>query len=236
MKKYFAFVFLILAMLACNFSSPAVSAPSPTPQPTTVVYVVIEPTATPTIVLTNTPESTPTPTLPPEITLVKNSNCRKGPSEYYYISDQIAKDKDNVPTVLSVIAQNEDGTWLQVINATNQECWIFAENTQPNSDFSSLPIEEGLPLPANPGSFLVTNQLCQPGANKHEVSFSWTGGAEIDGFHIYRNGSRIIELKADRFNYKDVKALMEINLVYELEAFNENGTSQKATQIVTACK
>lgn len=238
MKRHFAFVFLILTMLACNLSNPSsgVAPSTATVEATTVIYVVIEPTITPTIAITDTPEPTATPTLPPEITLLKNSNCRRGPSEYYYISDQIAKDKDNVPVSLSVIAQNEDGSWWQVINATNQECWIFGENTVPNSDFSALPIKEGAALPALPGNFFVTNQLCQPGPKNFEVSFSWTIGADSDGIRIYRNGARIIELKAERLNYKDINAPLEINLTYELEAFNKNGTSQKAVQIVPMCK
>lgn len=238
MRKYFALLFLILAMLACNLSNPnAGGAPtSPTLEPTTVIYVVIEPTATPTIAVTNTPAPTATAELPPEIMLHKNSNCRRGPSEYYVIVDQIARDKDGVPVSLPVVGQNEGGTWWQVINATGQECWIFGENTQPNSDFSNLPIKEGPALPDTPGNFFVTNQVCQPGPKKNEITFSWTVGANTDGFHIYRNGSRIIELKAGRLNYKDINAPLEVNLTYELEAFNKNGTSIKVIQIIPACK
>ncbi len=237
-KVFFTMLVLVLTTWACNlsFQNSQVVVPTPTFEPTTVIYVVIEPTATATLAVTDTPLPTATQTLPPEITLTKNSNCRRGPSEYYYISDQIAKEKDNVPVSLSVIAQNEGGSWWQVINATNQECWIFSENTRPNSDFSALPIKEGPPLPSVPGNFFVTNQVCQPGPKKFEITFSWTSGANTEGFRMYRNGNQIIQLKPEKLSYKDIKAPLGINLTYELEAFNQNGTSQKVIQIVTACK
>lgn len=238
MKKYFAFVFLILAMLACNLSNPSSVAPtSPSLEPTTVVYVVIEPTFTPTIAVTDAPEPTATTSIPPEVTLIKDSNCRLGPSNFYNIADQIAKEKNNVPTVLPVTAQNEDGTWWQVINATNRECWIFNENTQPNSDFSALPIKTGPALPAAPTGFFVTGQLCQPGSKKFEVSLSWqSGSVDTQGYRLYRNSGRIAELKVERLNYRDINAPLDVNLTYELEAYNENGTSPRVPQIVPACK
>lgn len=229
-KVKFAFMFLILAMLACSIPGQSAEVAPPTTEPTTVVYVVIEPTATATIAVTETPAFTLTPTLPPEVTLLKNSNCRIGPSEFYYIADQISKDK-----VLPVVGRNEDGSWWQVINATNRECWIFNENTQANSDFTAVPIKEAPVLPDVPGNFFVTDQSCQPGPKIFEVAFSWAAGANTDGFRLYRNGSRIIELKASKFNFRDKNAPLKVNLSYELEAFNKNGTSQKAVQIVPAC-
>lgn len=235
-KSCFAFVFFILVALACNLpgsggsavelSTPTVEAP--------VTIIVIENTPTPAA--TETPSATETQSLPPEITLIKDSNCRLGPSALYNIVDQIAKTKDNAPVVLPVFAQNEDGTWWQVINATNRECWIFYENAEPNSDFSALPIKGGPPLPSIPGQFYVTDQLCQPGPKKFTVTLSWSIGNDTDGFRLYRDGSRIAELKATRLNYKDANAPYNKNITYEIEAYNENGVSDKAIQIVPACK
>lgn len=230
-QKKIGFAFLILAMLACNMPGSAVGS-EPTLEPTTVVYVVIEPTATETVIPTETPiPASSTPELPPEVTLVKNSNCRMGPSEFYVIVDQISKDK-----VLPVVGRNEDGSWWQVINATQRECWIFNENTQVNSDFSAVAIKEGPVLPSVPGNFFVTGQQCQSGLKKFSVSFSWVSGADTDGFRIYRDGSRIIELKASKLKFTDANAPYNKNIVYELEAYNENGTSQRVAQIVPACK
>lgn len=229
-KIPFAFVLLIFAMLACNLpgSNSQVALPSPTVE-AGVTFVVIE--NTPTVVFTETPSVTSTPSLPPEITLTKNSNCRLGPSTYYNIVDQIASGQ-----ILPVSGQSEDGNWWQVTNATNRECWIFHENAQPNIDFSVLPIKNGPPLPGVPGQFFVTDQQCQPGPKKFTVTLSWSIGSDTDGFRLYRNEVRIIELKATKFNYKDTNAPYNKNITYELEAYNENGTSERVVQIVSACK
>jgi len=230
-KSSFAFVFLILAMLACGVpglgSSPT-EIPSPTVQ-APVTIIVIENSPTPAA--TETPSPTSTPTAPPEITLTLNSNCRMGPSNFYNIVDQISSGK-----VFGVIGRNEDNTWWQIVNATNRECWIFYENAEANSDFSAVAVKAGPPLPGVPGQFYVTDQLCQPGPKKFTVTLSWSIGSDTDGFRLYRDGGRIAELKAERFNYKDANAPYNKNITYEIEAYNENGTSQKAIQIVPACK
>lgn len=229
-KSSFSFIALILAMLACSLpgSSSEVEAPSPTVE-APVTFVVIENSPPPT--LTETPSATSTPSLPPEITLTLNSNCRLGPSSFYNIVDQITSGQ-----VLPVSGQSEDNNWWQVTNATNRKCWIFYENAEPNSDFSALPIEYGPPLPAVPGQFNVNDQLCQPGPKKFTVTLSWSIGSDTDGFRLYRDGNRIIELNINKFNYKDVNAPYNKNITYELEAYNENGTSQRAIQVVPACK
>ncbi|MBL8050849.1 MAG: SH3 domain-containing protein [Anaerolineales bacterium] len=229
-KSSFAFVLLILALLACNL--PGSSSQTDEPPPSVeapVTFVVIENSPPPA--LTDTPSPTSTPALPPEITLTKNSNCRLGPSTYYNIVDQIASGQ-----VLPVSGQNEDGTWWQVTNATNRECWIFTDNAQPNIDFRDLPVKNGPALPGVPGQFYVTDQQCQPGPKKFTVTLSWSIGSDTSGFRLYRDGNRIIELKANKFNYKDVNAPYGKNITYELEAYNENGTSERAIQIVPACK
>lgn len=233
MKKYFALVFLILAMLACNLSNPnsgGVPA-APTLEPTTVVYVVIEPTITPTIAVTETPSPTATPALPAEITLLKNSNCRLGPSEYYFYVDQITKD-----TVLPVIGRNSDSSWWQVINATDRECWIFSENSQANQDFNAVPIKEGPVLPNTPGNFSVIDQHCDPASKKFIVTLKWVSGGGETGFKITRNGSQIFEAKATQLNFKDNNAPLKENLSYQLVAFNKYGESFPAVQIVPECK
>lgn len=233
MKKYFAFVFLILTMLACNVPGQGSggSSSEPTTEPTTVVFVVVEPTITPTIAVTETPSPTATPALPPEITLLKNSNCRLGPSEYYFYVDQITKD-----TVLPVTGRTSDSSWWQVINATDRECWIFSGNSQANQDLSAVPIEEGPALPNAPGNFFVVDKNCNPGAGTFTVSFKWvSGGGDGDGFRLLRNGAQIIEMDATKTKFTDKNAPLNANLSYELFAFNKYGISTSAVQIVPAC-
>src|SRR5688572_25522734 len=163
-KITFAIAILIIAMLACNM--PGSSSGGPPSEPTTVVYVVVESTTTPTLAVTETPSPTATPALPPEITLLKNSNCRLGPSEYYFYADQITID-----TVLPVVGRTSDSSWWQVINATDRECWIFSENSQANQDFSAVAVKEGPELPNTPGNFSVVDTHCDPVGKKFTVTF-----------------------------------------------------------------
>jgi uncharacterized protein YgiM (DUF1202 family) len=228
MRKKFAFVFLILTMLACNLSNPS-SEVVPTLEPTTVIFVVVEPTLTPTIAVTDTPEPTATPTLPPEVTLLKDSNCRLGPNEYYFYVDQIAKD-----TVLPVVGRTSDSSWWQVINPTDRECWVFSENSQANQDLSAVPIVEGPALPNPPINFFVAGKDCKPGAGTFSVSFKWESGGG-DGFRLYRNGAQIIEMAPDKTKFTDKNAPLNQNLSYELFAFNKYGISTPAVQILQAC-
>ncbi|MFN8381371.1 MAG: SH3 domain-containing protein [Anaerolineales bacterium] len=226
---------LILAALACNLpganSTNSVPATIPSFSTNTAVPAVIENTAT--IAPTDTPiPPTETPSIPAEITLIKNSNCRMGPSTFYHIVDQISSGK-----VLQVIGRDVDSTWWQVINATGRECWISNENADENTDFSSVEIKDPLPLPNPPGQFLITNQSCQPGLKKFIVTMKWTsGGPGETGFRIYRDGEKIAEIKASKFIHQDNFAPLNRNLSYEIEALNENGASQRVAQLVPACK
>lgn len=227
-------LFFFISILACNL--PGTSTNNPTDDvpaqttPEVTFVVIVENTNTP--LSTDTPvAATPTEQTPPELTLTKNTNCRFGPSTFYNITDQIA-----AGAVLPVIGRSEDNEWWEVINATGRECWVFTENATPNQDFSSLVIGEAPPLPGIPLNFYVTDQQCLSAQKKFSVTLSWSSGGGETAFRIYRDGNRLGELKPNRFNYKDTNAPYNKNIVYEIESVNENGTSQRAAQIVTACK
>lgn len=233
----FAAAVLVFSILGCNLpnleSAEATRATATMMEAPVTIIVIVEETATATLTPTETPiPFTPTPDTPPEITLSKNSNCRAGPNNRYNIIDQITQGK-----VLPVVGRNEDNTWWQVVNTTNRECWIFNENALPNMDLSFVSVGEAPPLPVAPQGFQVVDQLCQPGANQFSVTVRWSsGGGDVSAYRIYRDGKRIIEVKPDKFNYKDVNAPLNKNLTYEIEAINENGASERAIQIVPACK
>lgn len=229
----FAVIFLILSILACNMprsGDAGTGDSSVQPSPGVTYVVVVDGTAT-TSATEEPILETATPQTPSKLTLTKNTNCRLGPSTFYNIVDQIASGAE-----LPVIGRSEDNTWWEVVNATGRECWIFSENATPNQDFNSLVIGEAPPLPGVPLNFYVTDQNCQPGPKKFSVTLSWSSGGGETAFRLYRDGNRLGEFKASRFNYKDTNAPYDKNIVYEIEAVNENGTSQRAPQIVPACK
>lgn len=233
------FILLFLSALACNM--PNVSAnnpegggtlPAPAEMTNTPIVVVIE--NTPTLAQpTETPiPVTPTLQVSPKLTLTSNSNCRIGPNANYNVVDQISSGME-----LSVIGRNEENTWWEVVNATGRECWVIAENATTNTDFiTAVSVDDAPPLPGVPQNFFVVNQICQPGPKKFTVSFTWASGGGETAFRLYRNGERIAEVKASRLDYRDINAPLNKNISYELEAVNENGTSDKAVQIVPACK
>lgn len=229
---------LVVAILACN--APGAGSPPANPEVSNEPTAVVSPAVTFVVVVvdtatvqpTDTPVPvTPTPQISPAITLSKNSNCRAGPTTYYNIVDQIAAGDE-----LPVIGRSEDNTWWQVINATNRECWIFNENATPNSDFSSLPIGEAPPLPGVPQSFFVVDQQCLSAQKKFTLTLSWASGGGETAYRLYRDGNRVGEFKPTRLNYKDPAVPYNKVVTYELEAVNENGVSEKAIQIIPACK
>ncbi|MBK6794537.1 MAG: SH3 domain-containing protein [Anaerolineales bacterium] len=230
----FVLVVFIFFVLACNLPLPGSTTgggePAAVVSPGVTYVVVVENTST--AIPADTPiPATATPQVQPELTLTKNSNCRLGPSTYYNVVDQIASG-----SVMPVIGRSEKSDWWQIVNNTGRECWVFMENATPNQDFSSLAIGEAPPLPGIPLNFVITDQLCQPGPKKFSVAMSWSSGGGETAFRVYRDGNRIGEYKPSRLTYKDTNAPYNKNLVYEVEAVNENGTSERATQIVPACK
>lgn len=232
----FVVFILILSILGCNLpgSVPAAGSTSGEepgqPTPGVTVIVVVENTATPMPTETPIPP-TPTPQIPPELTLTKNSNCRVGPSEFYNIIDQIASGKE-----LPVLGRSENSEWWQVINDTGRECWIYYENATPNQDFSSLEIGEAPALPGIPQNFFVVDQQCLSAQKKFTLTLSWSSGGGETAFRLYRDGGRVGEFKPTRLNYKDPGVPYNKVVTYELEAVNENGVSERAIQIIPACK
>ncbi|GJQ34255.1 MAG: hypothetical protein JETCAE01_02650 [Anaerolineaceae bacterium] len=224
-------VILILSILACNVPGSTDGGENPAqPSPGVTFVVVVE--NTPTTAPTDTPiPPTATQSIPPELTLSKNSNCRLGPSTFYNIVDQIASGKE-----LPVIGRSEDNEWWQVVNDTGRECWIFFDNATPNQDFSSLSIGEAPPLPGIPLNFFVIDQQCLSAQKKFSVTLSWSSGGGETAFRVFRDGKQVIELKPTKFTYKDPAAPYNKNVTYEIESVNANGTSERAIQFVPPCK
>ena len=230
-ERTLGFIISLIFILACNVPGSTSGGENPAqPTPGVTYVVVVENTATPQPTDTPIPP-TATQSIPPELTLTSNSNCRIGPSTFYNPIDQIASGAE-----LPVIGRSEDNEWWQVVNNTGRECWIFYELATPKQDFSSLPIGEAPPLPGIPLNFFVVDAQCLSAQKKFSVTLSWSSGGGETAFRIYRDGSRMAELKPTKFTFKDPGAPYNKNVTYEIEAVNENGTSEKAVQFVPPCK
>jgi hypothetical protein len=230
-ERAIGFAVLLFFILACNVPGSGGGVEPPAQATPGVTFVVVVEN-TPTVQPTDTPiPPTATQSIPPELTLIKNSNCRLGPSTFYNTVDQIASG-----TELPVIGRSDDNEWWQVVNNTGRECWLFYDLATPNQDFSSLPIGEAPPLPGIPLNFFVVDAQCLSAQKKFSVTLSWSSGGGETAFRVYRDGNRMAELKPTRFTFKDPGAPYNKNVTYEIEAVNENGTSEKAVQFVPPCK
>ena len=66
------------------------------------------------------------------------------------------------------------------------------------------------------------------------VAFNWAAAPGVTGYRIYRNGGLLTTVAASQTSYHDNAP--GVNLVYELEAFNDNGMATRLTASVPACK
>jgi len=146
---------VLLLTIACTIGID--SAPPPQP-PAVVTQVIVVPadTAIPPAASPSLPSATPLPSLTPlptitssptptatligiaSATLIKNANCREGPSQTYKVVTSFLTGQ-----VLEIVGRNPDldNTWWQVkIPGTNSKCWISLTIAQATGNFDDLPI------------------------------------------------------------------------------------------------
>ena len=159
-KSWLLLNLIFFSTLACNITVNTAPAPIPSHQaPIGLTQVTLGPgdTVTPP---PPTPTSAPTITVPPpspalapsptkapptaapayavSARLVKDANCRAGPSTAYDVVTSFSKGQ-----VLQIVGRNPDlknTWWLVVIPGTNSKCWISLVTAQATGDFDSLPI------------------------------------------------------------------------------------------------
>ncbi|MEW5939578.1 MAG: SH3 domain-containing protein [Chloroflexota bacterium] len=115
-------------------TEPPVEPPTDEPsQPTRTPLPTLTPYPTPTIDF-----STPTPQYEVTATLVKNANCRVGPSQDYEVYTSFFAGQ-----VLEVVGRNPDFDntwWMVVIPGTRATCWISFVTAQVTGNLDDLPI------------------------------------------------------------------------------------------------
>lgn len=130
-----------------NFSIDPSKNPNITPTPTPTATAT--PTSTPTPTATLTPTATPTYT--PEVceatlTIIKNTNCRKGPGTVYDVLTSYA-----VGTEMIVAGRGSDpeNLWwyVQVPNIQDAFCWVSDANVQVAGSTDCMPV---IPAPPTP--------------------------------------------------------------------------------------
>jgi len=149
---------VLLLTLACAI--PLSSPPQPPPVVVTQVIVVPADTATtvpiPPSIPQSLPSAMPLPSLTPlptitssptptatvigiaSATLIKNANCREGPSQAYKVVTSFFTGQ-----VLEIVGRNPDlnNTWWQVkIPNSKSKCWISLTTAKAIGNFDNVPI------------------------------------------------------------------------------------------------
>jgi len=204
-----------------------------TATPTVAPTVAPTPTTAPTVVATSAP-GTPAavPTLQSsaaQVVPTLNAYCRKGPGTSY----------DAITFLQTGSAYNVTGrislnTWWQVQAPGNVSCWVGDATVTKQGPVEQVAIVQVPALPGVPADF-VNSYVCDTVLKTLGVSFNWAAAADVTGYYLYRNGDLLIQLGPDLTSYHDA-APLGMDLVYELEAFNNYGVAARVSTKVPTCQ
>jgi CSLREA domain-containing protein len=188
---------------------------------------------TPTAIKTRPPENTPTPVVRTNsghsgVTLITNANanCRKGPGTGYTYVTSFKPGTD-----VDIVGQNMQKTWVLVEGpASKMTCWMSLELGTLNGSLSDITIYPTPPLPSAPTVFGDSSEC---GSDQRTVRLTWTLTLNADGYRIYRNGELLATVNLVSF-YEDTTSPTK-DFIYEIEAFNQYGVSERLSTQVQAC-
>jgi hypothetical protein len=236
--------FALAATVILTACTPAATSPAPTfiPAAPTPSPIPIQPTAT----ATNTPMATDTPvaslaaTPTPlgkafptqsvaQVIPIESSYCRRGPGTGY---DPITV--LNIGVAYNVVGRNSLNTWWLVQIPGAGTCWMGDPISNQLGPLDQAPIVLVPPALKTPALF-VNSYTCDTTHHTLGVSFNWAAVQGVTGYRIYRNGVVLVEVAAGVTAYHDI-APLKIDLVYQLEAFNDLGVANRISTRVPACE
>lgn len=192
----------------------------------------VEPT--PTAAKVRPPEKTSTPSVRASgghsgvtLTLNTNANCRKGPeTRYIYVTSF------EQGTEVEVTGQNLQKTWVLVQGpASKMTCWVALSLGSLNGSLSDIPTYPTPPIPNAPSSFADSSNC---GADQRTVTLTWAMMPNANGYNLYRNNKLLTTTGALASSYEDITPPTK-GFIYEIEAFNEDGVSERVSTQVQAC-
>jgi len=205
------------------------------------------PTPTPTPTSTLTPTSTPEPPAAeegePSAVLMRNAHCRRGPSSEYSIMTSALEG-----WVVPLEGQPESrysGWWYVLLPEFNVRCWIGGSSLDISGDTTGLPVILAPPLlptetppptmppiPTAPSNVRKTSITCGP----LSLTIAWNDNSTNEaGFRVFRNNVLIATLSANTTTYTDNGIALGADYTYAVEAFNDQGTSARASQFIVGC-
>ena len=186
-------------------------------------FGALERSTTPVVIPTATPGL-------PTFTFLQNANCRKGPSTQYDVVTALEQG-----AAADIVGRNQQSSWWLIqVPESQARCWVSGTTGEGSGVLDGLPVEAGDPLPGSPGGFVIGQALCSPNLNYYSVPLGWSDGNNATGYRLYRNGSLVTTLDANVAYYED-QAPRGVDLLYELEAFNNAGVSGRVQVSLLAC-
>jgi hypothetical protein len=187
------------------------------------------PTLAPTATLAATVTATPTAQSPAQVNPGMNAYCRKGPGTGYDAITFL-----HVGTFYPVIGRNGLNTWWLVQAAEKIDCWMGDPTAVQQGPVDQVPVILVPPLPERTSTFMAS-YICDPASHSLQVVLDWGAEENVTGYRIYRNGALLVELGPNIKAHHDNAAPLGVELVYELEAFNEYGVSSRVSAKISAC-
>lgn len=251
----FLYVFLIIALSACNLPSGETATEEVSDLALTVTAQALLLQNSPTPEFTSTPQFTPTPentVTPsvPQVTVSVNTNCRTGPGVQYEIIDSLL-----VGQTGTVVGKNSStGYWI--INRLNGSgtCWLFPQYATVSGNTANLPEYPipPTPTPSKTPTPTATPTIAPPAAvtnlsaakvciplilpnYQYGGNITWTdNSSNEDGFRIYLNGASHGTVAANITTYPIPAVISAAPITLSVEAYNAGGASA-TVDIVIPC-
>jgi hypothetical protein len=211
--------------------------PTATKTITPTATKTITPTATKTITPSATKTATATPVnlqLTPQVVPRLNAYCRKGPGTNYHIITYL-----QAGTFYNIVANNGlNGryAWWLIEVPGGFTCWVGGLISL-QGPIEQVPDVAAPPLPQQPSDFDVSS-LCDRPTSSLSVVLEWSAVNDVTGYNLYRNGNLLAVILPDGryfFTFTDKTAPLYIDVVYELEAFNDYGVAPRVSVTVDSC-
>jgi hypothetical protein len=100
-----------------------------------------------------------------------------------------------------------------------------------NGSLSDIPTFPTPPIPNAPLSF---NDSSNCGADQRTVTLTWAIVPNASGYNLYRNDKLLTTTNALASSYQDETPSAK-DFLYEIEAFNEYGVSERVSTQVQVC-
>ena len=249
-RNLFAYVLLLLAMLACNLTATVQPTASSDPTSTATISTLQEATgngsdATLTATLSRTPDITVTPngsataTITPTysvpmLTVRESTNCRAGPGETYEVVITYLQGKE-----LEVAGHSDSGDfWLvKSPESPTGTCWLWGQFVDVTGSYWAVPSVTAPPTATEPPPQQVILQnwefFCSGGTIT--VTILWFDRSDNEaGYRIFRNGEAVAELPANSTTYTETTELAAGEWVeYYIQIYNANGSANSSVMRMT---